>query len=231
MGQAIWDYASLGYAPFELKVISSMFEDDVMAVDTLFRTKKEMPSLEQKALSLCRGRVLDVGTGAGCHSLALQEMGMEVTAIDISDKSVQACRLRGVKDARTLDFYSEEWAGKFDTIILLMNGIGIAGTLEGLPRLLLRCKDLLAPGGKVLADSSDLRYIYEDEEGHFDWNPSDGYYGEVDFAMAYGEIKGPSFNWLYVDYATLKGAETACGMKIEKVAEGTHFDYLAALTV
>ena len=168
MGQAIWDYASTGHAG-TLRVLSSMFDDDEIPVATLFRTELQMPALERMALNLCRGHVLDVGAGAGCHSLALQDRGLEVCSIDISPLSTRARTLRGVRDARCTDFFGQELDGmRFDTIVLLMNGLGIAGTLDRLPSLLNRCKALLTPGGRVLADSSDLRYVFEDEDGNFD---------------------------------------------------------------
>ena len=112
-----------------------------------------------------------------------------------------------------------------------MNGLGLAGNLNNLPHLLNRCKNLLSAGGKILADSSDLRYIYEDEDGNFDWNPSDGYYGEVDFKMSYGDCVGKSFDWLYVDFDTLSHTAALCGLKAAKIADGEHYDYLAEITV
>lgn len=133
MGQAIWDYASTGHAG-TLRVLSSMFDDDEIPVPTLFRTELQMPALERMALNLCRGHVLDVGAGAGCHSLALQDRGLKVCSIDISPLSTRARTLRGVRDARCTDFFGQELDGmRFDTIVLLMNGFGIAGTLDVCP--------------------------------------------------------------------------------------------------
>lgn len=229
MGQAILDYASTGHAG-TLRVLSSMFDDDEIPVPTLFRTELQMPPLERMALNLCRGHVLDVGAGAGCHSLALQDKGLDVCSIDISPLSTQARTLRGVKDAHCTDFYDQELDYmRFDTIILLMNGLGIAGTLSNLPSLLNRCKVLLAPDGRVLADSSDLRYVFEDEEGNFDWDPAEGYYGEVDYQMIYKQCKGKPFDWLYVDFDTLQRTAQQCGLAAHKVADGEHYDYLAEL--
>ena len=229
MGQAIWDFAHKGKAG-DLIVKSTMFDDDKMSVKNLFRTELEMPPLERLALDLCQGRVLDVGAGAGCHTLALQERGLKVTSIDISRLSTQARQLRGALDARCQDIFDTEWNEQFDTILSLMNGLGIAGKLSALTRLLNRCKALLREGGQILADSSDLRYIFEDEEGVFYPPEASNYYGEVDFQMVYNECKGKPFDWLYVDFDTLHQTAEKCGLHAEIVREGMHYDYLCRIT-
>ena len=158
MGAAIIDYLAHGKAS-KLRVFSSMFDEDEIPVNQLFRTFQEMPSLEQKALQLSTGKILDVGAGSGCHTLALQEMGKEVTAIDISPLSVEAMNKRGVKDARLQNFFDKSLTGPFDTILLLMNGSGIIGKLENLPAFFHRLKEVLARDGQLLLDSSDLSYL------------------------------------------------------------------------
>ena len=228
MGQAIWDYATLGKAKHKLIVQSSLFDDDEMPVETLFRNETSMPRIERTALSLCEGSILDVGAGAGCHTLALEASELQVTSIDISSLSSQVRSLRGAKHSLCADFFTYEFEQKFDTILLLMNGLGIAGKLNNLSTLLTRCKDLLADGGKILADSSDLRYLFDNEEDlSTDIND---YYGEVDFNMVYGSCKGKSFDWLYVDFDTLKGVALTCGLEARKVVDGEHYDYLAEIT-
>lgn len=233
MGQAILDYQESSKVG-RLTVHSSMFEDDEMPVKHLFRNSDQMPALERKALSLARGRVLDVGAGAGCHTLTLQERGLAVKAIDISPLSCEAMRLRGVRDVECTNVFDPRLRPGFDTILLLMNGTGIAGTLAQLPILLARLRSLLAPGGQIITDSTDLRYIYEDEEGHLDIDPSAPYYGEVDYRMTYratqgSTVIGASFNWLYVDFDRLQQAATACSLHCTLEAQGDHYDYLARM--
>ena len=241
MGAAILDFQKQGKAA-RLRVLSSMFEEDEMPVTHLFRSVPEMPVLEQKALQLAKGRVLDIGAGSGCHTLALQEKGLEVKAIDISPLSCEAMKLRGVKDAECINLFDphlssgnhsgenlEQFEGGFDTILLLMNGTGIAGKIEHLPALFLRLKALLNPGGQILIDSSDLKYIYENEDGSFDINLNGAYYGEVDYQMIYKDVKGDRFDWLYVDFPLLKSIAETCGLHGELVAEGEHYDYLARI--
>ena len=226
MGAAILDYQTKGKAG-KLSILSSMFEEDEMPVNHLFRNLEEMPMLEQKALNLAKGKVLDVGAGAGCHALALQAQSIAVKAIDISPQSCQAMLQRGVKDVECINLFDEHLESGFDTILLLMNGTGIAVKIENLPALFNRLKALLNKDGQILIDSSDIKYIYENEDGSFDINLNAAYYGEVDYQMVYKDVKGDSFDWLYVDFPLLKSIAESCGLHGELIAEGEHYDYLA----
>ena len=227
MGRAIADFFKTKKAS-KLRVFSPMFEEDEITLTTLFRNYESMPEIERKALDLEKGRVLDVGAGAGCHSLVLQEKGMDVTAIDISPLSVETMKKRGVKKVLEQDFFTLE--GQYDTILMLMNGIGIVGTLERLPEFFKQLDKILAPGGQVLCDSSDISYVFEDEEGMIDIPNEMNYYGEHSFRMQYKDTIGEPFNWLYIDADTLKEKAGRYGYSVEVVAEGEHFDYLARLT-
>ena len=179
---------------------------------------------------MSEGRILDVGAGSGCHSLALQEMGKTVKAIDISPLSVEVMQKRGVKDACLENFFNEQFSGSFDTILMLMNGSGIVGKIANLPIFFNTLKRLLAPGGCVWMDSSDLRYLFEDEDGNLDIDIDDDYYGEVDFRMQYKNIRGDRFDWLYLDFQTLSLHAANNGFKAEKIREGEHYDYLAKIS-
>lgn len=227
MGRAIADYFKTQKAS-KLRVFSPMFEEDEIPLTTLFRNYESMPEIERKALDLAKGRVLDVGAGAGCHSLVLQERGLDVTAIDISPLSVETMKERGVKKVLEQNFFTLE--GQFDTILMLMNGIGIVGTLERLPEFFKQLDKILSPGGQVLCDSSDISYVFEDEEGMIDIPNEMNYYGEHSFRMQYKDTIGEPFNWLYIDADTLREKAGRCGYVVEVVAEGEHYDYLARLT-
>ena len=229
MGRAISDYYHTGKAG-KLRVLSSMFYEDEIPVATLFRDYGEMPVQEQKAIELCRGKVLDVGAGSGCHSIVLKERGIEATAIDISVLSVEVMKERGI-DARNVNFFDETFTEKFDTILLAMNGIGIVGKIERLPMFFRSIKRLLAPGGQVLLDSSDIRYVFMDEDGGMDIDLAAGYYGEIDYKMRYKNITGTPFDWLYIDFDTLQMYAEEHGFTCEKCIDGEHYDYLARLTL
>ena len=229
MGRAISDYFHTGKAG-KLRVLSSMFYEDEIPVPTLFRTLDEMPIQEQKAIELCQGRVLDVGAGSGCHSVITRERGLETVAIDISELAVEVMKARGL-DARNVNFFDETFTEKFDTILFAMNGIGIVGKIDRLPEFFRSIKRLLAPGGQVLLDSSDIKYVFMDEDGAMDIDLAAGYYGEIDYKMRYKNITGTTFDWLYIDFDTLSMYAEEHGFTCDKCIDGEHYDYLARLTL
>lgn len=228
MGAAIADFYTKGKAA-KLRVLSSQFDEDEIPVEQLFRTFDEMPPLEQEALRLASGKILDCGAGSGCHALALQDMGKEVEAIDISPRSVEVMQKRGVKQAYCVNLFDENYLQKFDTILMLMNGSGIIGKLENMSAFFTKMKQILNPGGCIYMDSSDLRYLFEDEDGSFLMDLAGDYYGEIDYRMQYKQVRGEVFDWLYVDFQTLSLYAEANGFKAELVQEGEHYDYLACL--
>lgn len=225
MGKAIADYWKNGTAG-RLSVFSPMFEEDEIPVKTLFRDEDEMPEIERKALGMARGKTLDVGAGAGCHSLILQKRDIDVTAIDISPLSVETMRARGVKKAFEQDFYAHD--GRYDTILMLMNGIGIVGTLSRMPMFFHHLDKILAPGGQLLCDSSDISYVFENEDGIIEL-PDTDYFGEINYQMRYQNIIGEPFSWLYIDAKTLRHVAEKHGYGVEIIAEGKHYDYLARI--
>lgn len=230
-GKAIFDFYTKN-SPEDIITETSISEEDEMSVEYLFRSYNEMPKIEQKALQLAKGKILDVGCGAGSHALSLQnERNLDVTAIDISEKAIETCRLRGIKNAKVeniLDFDGE----KFDTILLLMNGTGIFGQLKNCNSYLTKLKSLLNLGGQILIDSSDIIYMFDQDEDGGKWIPSENdYYGELVFNISYKGEKEEPFDWLYLDYNTLQNAAIANNLNYELVLEGEHYDYLARLTI
>ena len=230
-GKAMLDFQT-NNSPEDLITETTISEADEMSVAYLFRSFNEMPKLEQKALEIAKGKTLDVGCGAGSHSLHLQnDKKLDVTSIDISEKAIETCKLRGVKNAHVQDVLTLE-GEKYDTIISLMNGVGIFGKLENCNKFLSKLKSLLNPGGQILLDSSDIIYMFDEDEDGGKWIPSDTeYYGEVIFNISYKGEKESAFEWLYLDYNTLQNAAVANGFKCELILEGEHYDYLAKLTI
>ena len=229
MGRAIWDYY-YQENPEDLQTETSISELDDLPVSYLFRDYQEMNALEKKALDLSFGKVLDVGSGAGSHSLYLQnERKLKVTALDISPKSVEICKARGVKNAICEDLlqFSEK---NFDTVLLLMNGTGIFQSLEHIDQYLQKLKSLVAENGQILLDSTDILYMYDQDEDGGVLVPATGYYGELDYYLHYkGESELP-MKWLYLDFDTLENAAIANGFKIQKI-EQLEDSYLAQLTL
>lgn len=226
-GKALLDYHNRNYT-HDLVTSTNISEEDTLPLPYLFRSFPEMPILEQKALQLAKGTILDVGCGAGSHSLYLQNKGHIVKAIDSSAGAVEVTRQRGIKNVEHLALLDE--TKTFDTILLLMNGTGIFQELTQLNTYLKHLKTLLNPYGQILIDSSDIAYMYEDEDGSFWLDLHANYYGELDYFLHYkGEDEVP-MKWLYLDFDTLKTACLHAGLDCEMVEEGEHFDYLARLT-
>lgn len=229
-GRAILDFATHN-APENLITETNISEADEMDVSYLFRSFSDMPKLEQKALSLAKGKVLDVGCGAGSHALYLQEKGFDVEAADISPNAVAACKIRGVKNVQQVALLDIEEDKRFDTIYLLMNGTGIFGKLHNIDRYLTKLKTLLTDNGQIIIDSSDIVYMFDEDEDGGKWIPLYAdYYGELTFSIRYkGEQEEP-FDWLYLDFNTLQNACLAQNLRCELLMEGDHFDYLARIT-
>ncbi len=228
MGLAIQEYA-VKRKPEDIIVSSDICEDDIIPVEVLFRKYSEMPELEKLALERAKGKILDVGAGSGTHALYLSDHGFDVTCIDISQGAVDLMKKSGLK-AERINFFSLK-DRKFDTILMLMNGIGIAGKLSNLERTLEHAKSLLNPGGKILCDSSDIKYLYEDEEDGSLWmDLNSEYYGNFRFQMKYKKEKGPWFDWLYVDFDNLFKAAKNVGLKAVRLEE-IDDHYLAEITL
>ena len=229
MGRAIWDYYYQENSE-DLQTETSISEMDDLPVSYLFRDYQDMNALEKKALDSSFGKVLDVGSGAGSHSLYLQnERKLEVTALDISPKSIEVCKARGVKNAICEDLlqFSEK---DFDTILLLMNGTGIFQSLEHIDQYLQKLKSLVAENGQILIDSTDILYMYDQDEDGGVLVPATGYYGELDYYLHYkGESEEP-MKWLYLDFDTLENAAIANGFKIQKIKQ-LEDSYLAKITL
>lgn len=226
-GKALLDYHCGKYSE-DIITWTHISDEDLLPLPYLFRDFSEMPNLEQKALKLCRGSVLDVGCGAGSHSVWLQAKGYSIKAIDVSKGAIKVTSERGVKHAEQKSLLDE--TETFDTILLLMNGTGIFQELVQVPKYLAHLKSLLNPGGQILIDSSDIKYMYQDEDGGFWIDTNANYYGELDYYLKYkGEQENP-MKWLYLDFNTLYTACKVAGLNCELILEGDHYDYLAKLS-
>lgn len=225
-GTALLDYQKDNYTE-DLVTSTNISGEDELPLPYLFRSFKDMPKLEQKALKLSKGTILDVGCGSGNHSLYLQKKGLDVKGIDVSAGAVEVSKLRGLNHVELKNILEE--TSQFDTILLLMNGTGIFQKLSQVSTYLTQLKSLLKPGGQILMDSSDIKYMFEDEDGGVWMDANANYYGELDYYLSYkGEEEIP-MKWLYLDFETLKSACESVNLNCELVMEGDHFDYLARL--
>jgi len=229
IGTALLDYQSGNFSE-NIISYSSVAGEDVMELEWMFRSFDEMPMIERTALQNCEGKVLDVGCGAGGHTLYLQNKNFEVKAIDISKGAIDTCKKRGIKNANVLNLMDLK-NEKFDTILALMNGTGLCGKLDNLENFLIHLKSLLTKNGQILIDSSNIFYMYADDFGDVELPESKNYYGEVIFQLSYKEQFSDKFDWLFVDFNKLDYHANKVGLQCELIKEGYHHDYLAKLTI
>ncbi len=226
-GEAFHDYFN-GKESAEIIIHCNKGDDENVPISYFFRGLDNMPFVEKKALELCHGKVLDIGAGSGSHSLELGKNGFDVCSLDINPGFVEIMKLRGLKNVVLSDIY-EFHDGKFDTLLMMMNGIGFTKNFNGLEQFLKQAKSLLNPGGQLIMDSSDLLYLYEEEDGSYSINLNDDYYGEVIYKVEYNGRVGEPFRWLYIDFDNLSMIAEKSGFRCEKVYEDHHYNFLAKL--
>lgn len=222
LGQAIADYY-YQHAPAKLWILNTYGPKEEMPVAAYFRNAQQMPALEHSALQICRGKILDIGAGAGSHALWLQQQNAVITALEISALSCSVMQARGIRQIVRQDIFSFT-GDTFDTLLLLMNGIGLCGTLDGLRKFLRHAAGLLRPGGQLVFDSSDVAYVYKN---HFP--DLKEYYGEIAYRYQYKGKKTGWFKWLYIDRHTLAAIATEEGWHYEYITEDENGQYLARL--
>ncbi len=212
----------------KLVMRSSLTGIEKTPVSYYFRSFKKMPLLERQALDLCDGSILDAGACAGSHAILLQKRGFNVTALDISKACCDVMLSRGIKQVVCSDILKYK-LNSFNTILLLMNGIGMAGTLKELPGFLNHLKGLLRPGGQILFDSCDIDYAYYEADGSKWVDLNNAYYGQVKYIPVFKHTEGQAFNWLFVDPGKMKAVARLSGFNFTKLAEGPQSAYLGKL--
>ena len=220
-GKAILDYYQ-GEENATLLIHNSYDTPEEMPVEVFFREELDFSTLEHLALIECKGKVLDLGAGAGAHSLVLQSRGMDVFALENSPGCIEVMKMSGVAHCILADYQKHQ--GSYDTLLILMNGLGLAGKLKLVPAFLEKCISLLNPDGQILIDSSDISYLYENLA-----KPS-GYYGEVSYQYEYQGIKSGWFDWVYVDQHTLKEITDRMNLHIEVLTTDENEQYLARIS-
>lgn len=220
-GKAILDYYK-GEEARPLTIHNNYGEPEDMPVEVFFREEPDLSTLEHLALIECRGKVLDMGAGAGAHALILASRGFDVYAIENSPGCVEVMQKSGVKQVIFEDFYKHK--AQYDTVLILMNGLGLAGKLENVPAFLEHCFSMLRPGGQILVDSSDISYLYD--EGVV--RPAH-YYGEVRYAYEYRKERGDWFDWVYVDQDSLAQIANDMELDLEILITDEFDQYLARI--
>jgi len=223
-GEALAEYFEKQELSTPLYLHSTYGDIEEMPIEVFFRDPEEFPELEFIALSLCDGKVLDVGAGVGAHALYLQEKDFDVTALEISATACTIMQQRGVQKIVQENFYNLKDA-QYDTLLFLMNGIGLAGTVDGFRQLLAHSKTLLTDRGQLLFDSSDISYLYDE----YRIQRPTYYFGEIGFQYEFKGIKGEPFKWLYLDQDILIKIAHEEGWVVQILFEDENDQYLVRM--
>jgi len=224
LGAAVTDYFHED-KPQKLWIHNDYGPKEEMPIDIYFRDENKMSTIELAALKYCTGKILDIGACVGSHALALQAYGEDVTALEISPKAAAIMRLRGVQNVVEANFFDYQEKG-FDTLLLMMNGIGLVSNIKGLFSFLEKAKTMLNVGGQIIFDSSDVSYLYDGSV------PLAGdYFGEIRFQYEYKKQQTDWFTWLFVDQGTLYHIANEAGWKAEFLMEDENSQYLVRLTL
>jgi SAM-dependent methyltransferase len=223
-GDFLKDYQS-GNHDLEVLLNNNYTIAEDFPVDAFFREDEDLNDIEVFALNLCEGEILDIGAGAGVHSLILQRNNFDITALEISAGAWEVMKQRGISkiiNASVMD-YNEK---KYDTLLMMMNGIGFCGYVDELKNFLIHAKNLLKPNGQIVFDSSDVSYLYEDEQPE-----TDSYYGEIDYQYEYKGESGEWFSWLYADENLMAELAKECGYQLQIMFRDDDNAYLGKLTL
>ncbi len=225
LGTMMLDYLNGDHNAY-VEVTSTTLDMWKMSGRVMFRPFKQMNRIERKALSLCKGRILDIGAGSGCHSLYLQKRNQKVDSIDISPGCVSVMKKRKL----TSVFHDSVFSLKnrqYHTLLMLMNGLGICGSIDGLHLFFQFIRTILDPKGQLIADSTDLSSLYDAENIALN---NETYYGETQFTMTYKAIESVPFEWLYIDFDTLHYYANFHGLSCKKILSDNTGKYLVKMT-
>ncbi|WP_159637485.1 class I SAM-dependent methyltransferase [Sphingobacterium composti Ten et al. 2007 non Yoo et al. 2007] len=223
-GEALAEYFEKEELTVPLLLHSTYGDIEEMPVEVFFRDAEDFPELEFIALSLCDGKVLDVGAGVGAHALYLQEKNFDVVALEISKTACNIMQQRGVQKIVQQNFFALA-NQEFDTLLFLMNGIGLAGTIDGFRKLLVHSKTLLSEKGQLLFDSSDISYLYDE----YRIQRPEYYFGEIGYQYEFNGVKGEPFKWLYLDQETLIKVAHEEGWVVQILFEDENDQYLVRM--
>ncbi len=221
------------------RMMSEFVERDDGYLDTgsdpgaYFETYQHWSKGEQRAIGCAQGRVLDIGCGAGRHSLYLQQKGFDVTAIDNSPGAIKVCKLRGIKKAlvRSIEEVDKFPAGSFDTVLMMGNNFGLFGSRRKAVILLKKLARVIAPAGKIIAGSLDpYKTTNADHLLYHKRNKKLGRMaGQIRFRIRYKDIIGKWFDYLFVSRDEMQDILSETDWKVEKFIKSFNDNYFAVI--
>jgi SAM-dependent methyltransferase len=203
-----------------------------LPADVFFAENHAWPAQEQQVFEFVHGRVLDVGCGAGRHSIEAQRRGLDVVAIDISPGAVEVCRRREVRDVRLLPLAAiDAGLGTFDTVLMMCGNFGLVGAAADAVLALRTLHGMTTPSARIVLDSVDP---YQDKD------PADLAYqernrarerlpGQVTIRLRYRDSATPWFELLNVSARELNDLAAEAGWHLAHLVEGEPSEYYAVL--
>ncbi|MCC5929637.1 MAG: methyltransferase domain-containing protein [Cyclobacteriaceae bacterium] len=221
-GKALYDYFH-GVFEAPLLLYNDYGDPEEVPPEAFFGDVEDFSTTEVYALSLCKGRVLDIGAAGGRHTAFLQKNGLNTYALDISPYCCRIMKETGLQNIvqQNIMYYADQ---KFDTLLMLMNGIGIAGDPDGLLALLRHLKSIVNPGAQVLFDSSDISYLYESLDNKLRHQD-----GVIRYRYSYHLMHSQWFDWLYAPESLLKKVCKAAGWKMQVICRDDQDQFLVRL--
>lgn len=198
-----------------------------------FTGYEEWNALEQKAVDTARGRVLDIGCGAGRHALYLQEKGLPVTGIDNSPGAIRVCRLRGLKRAivRPIQEIDKFAKNSFDTILMMGNNFGLFSDPASARQLLEKMARITKPGAQIIAGT--LNPYKTDLQEHLEYhrlNKRRGRLpGQIRMRIRYGKAVGDWFDYLFVSPAEMEKILENTGWRVRELLDSGRANYFAVI--
>ena len=234
-GHAMYDYFSSG---MRNPHINEVIEREDGYIETsggpaaYFAGYRNWPPEEKKALRYVRGRVLDIGCGAGRHSLYLQGKGLEVVGIDNSPLAIEVCKQRGFKHAEVTSINQiNSKLGVFDTVLMLGNNFGLFGSYAGVKRLLKRISGITSKNARIIATSNDI-YRTDNPEHlkYHELNRKRGRMaGQIRFRVRYHQYATPWFDYLLVSKNEMENILDGTDWKVKRFFESTGSFYVAVI--
>ncbi|MCX6647372.1 MAG: class I SAM-dependent methyltransferase [bacterium] len=219
-GQAFLDHMKSGSEVMTkiVRVEDGNVEDHPISI--YFQTFDEWNPLDRALMQWVKGRVLDVGVGAGRVALYLQEQGFDVVGIDLSPGAIETCVKRGVKDARLHNILESPLDEKFDAILMLGYNLGIAATHANVAPYLDRMKSMLNPGGRIIFNQVNWQRTEKPEhlKFHEAMRKIGRYPVEMTLKIVYGKLE-ETFGWCLTSQEELVDIAKTVGLKPEAIID------------
>ena len=205
---------------------------DAIETRAYFTKYEEWSPFEQKAMEFAKGSVLDVGCGAGRHSLYLQQKGLDVFGIDISPLSIEVCRLRGLRKAEVMSIEEVDFPpDSFDTVLMLGNNFGLFGSFERARLLLKRFHEMTSEDALIIAATRD---VYKtDKPDHLEYqrlNRERGRMsGQVKIRVRFHRYASKWFDYLMVSKQEMEDILDGTGWKVQEYLDSDGANYIAII--